>query len=161
MGNEVHPSWPLKSLLLFYWGYLCRAWMTYIWLCTQQWCQAKAKQPRLQGSRGPLGAHLGPTGPRWAPCWPHAIWERFHWLFWPNVIYRTTYNHGDIVLCFAVIKSWPNQTKLRQYKTRIMSFKFQWYISAPSLQDELLSSPRYKFGSVTITMTCIILIYGV
>ena len=30
-----------------------------------------------QGSWGQYGAHLGPTGPRWAPCWPHefAIWD--------------------------------------------------------------------------------------
>ena len=27
--------------------------------------------PRLQGSWGQHGAHLGPVGPRWAPCWPH------------------------------------------------------------------------------------------
>ena len=27
--------------------------------------------PRKQGSWGLHGAHLGPTGPRWAPCWPH------------------------------------------------------------------------------------------
>ena len=26
---------------------------------------------RQQGSCGPHGAHLGPVGPRWAPCWPH------------------------------------------------------------------------------------------
>ena len=24
-----------------------------------------------RGSWGQHGAHLGPTGPRWAPCWPH------------------------------------------------------------------------------------------
>ena len=27
--------------------------------------------PWQQGSWGQHGAHLGPTGPRWAPCWPH------------------------------------------------------------------------------------------
>ena len=27
--------------------------------------------PRLQSSWGQHGAHLGPTGPRWDPCWPH------------------------------------------------------------------------------------------
>ena len=32
----------------------------------QQW-----KHPWWQGSCGQHGAHLGPTGPRWAPCWPH------------------------------------------------------------------------------------------
>ena len=26
---------------------------------------------RQQGSWGQHGAHLGPTGPGWAPCWPH------------------------------------------------------------------------------------------
>ena len=26
-----------------------------------------------QGSCGQHGAHLGPTGPRWAPCWPHEL----------------------------------------------------------------------------------------
>ena len=28
------------------------------------------KNPRKQGSHGQYGAHLGPVGPRWAPCWP-------------------------------------------------------------------------------------------
>ena len=27
--------------------------------------------PRKQGSWGQHGAHLGPVGPIWAPCWPH------------------------------------------------------------------------------------------
>ena len=47
--------------------------------------------PRYQGSRGPHGAHLGPVGPRWAPCGPHepcyqglscsslAIWLGLKW----------------------------------------------------------------------------------
>ena len=26
-----------------------------------------------QGSWGQHGAHLGPTGPRWVPCWPHEL----------------------------------------------------------------------------------------
>ena len=30
-----------------------------------------ASNPWWQGSWGLHGAHLGPTGPRWAPCWPH------------------------------------------------------------------------------------------
>ena len=29
--------------------------------------------PWKQGSWGQHGAHLGPTGPRWAPCWPHEL----------------------------------------------------------------------------------------
>ena len=31
----------------------------------------KNKLPRSQGSWGQHGAHLGPIGPRWAPCCPH------------------------------------------------------------------------------------------
>ena len=31
----------------------------------------EAALPWLQGSWGQRGAHLGPTGPRWATCWPH------------------------------------------------------------------------------------------
>ena len=29
--------------------------------------------PRWQSSWGQHGAHLGPVGPRWAPCWPHGL----------------------------------------------------------------------------------------
>ena len=29
--------------------------------------------PREQGLWGQHGAHLGPTGPRWAPRWPHEL----------------------------------------------------------------------------------------
>ena len=29
------------------------------------------QHPRYQSSWGQHGAHLGPVGPRWAPCWPH------------------------------------------------------------------------------------------
>ena len=32
---------------------------------------ALERYPRYQGSLGLHGAHLGPTGPRWAPCWPN------------------------------------------------------------------------------------------
>ena len=34
------------------------------------WCMLLL-QPRQQSSWGQHGAHLGPVGPRWAPCWPH------------------------------------------------------------------------------------------
>ena len=29
--------------------------------------------PRYQSSWGQQEAHLGPVGPRWAPCWPHEL----------------------------------------------------------------------------------------
>ena len=28
---------------------------------------------RIARFMGPTWAHLGPTGPRWAPCWPHEV----------------------------------------------------------------------------------------
>ena len=34
----------------------------------------KIKNPWKQGSWGQHGAHLGTTGPRWAPYWPHEPW---------------------------------------------------------------------------------------
>ena len=44
--------------------------------------------PWQQGSWGQHGAHLGPTGPRWAPCWPHELcylgWKHFPH-YWPFV----------------------------------------------------------------------------
>ena len=33
-------------------------------------CVSTITIPRLQSSWGQHGAHLGPVGPRWAPCWP-------------------------------------------------------------------------------------------
>ena len=33
-------------------------------------CVSAISCPWQQGSRSQHGAHLGPTGPRWAPCWP-------------------------------------------------------------------------------------------
>ena len=33
--------------------------------------QVLIRHPWQQGWWGQHGAHLGPTGPRWAPCWPH------------------------------------------------------------------------------------------
>ena len=41
----------------------------------------EAERPWKQGSWGQHGAHLGPTGPRWAPCWPHELcylWLMLH-----------------------------------------------------------------------------------
>ena len=32
-----------------------------------------AKYPDSKGSWGHHGVHLGPTGPRWGPCWPYEL----------------------------------------------------------------------------------------
>ena len=40
-------------------------------LLSYVWCKSQCCAPRLQSSWGQHGGHLGPVGPRWAPCWPH------------------------------------------------------------------------------------------
>ena len=57
-------------------GTSCFIWQRYNGtLCGKAQCQYmrnyKGSWPCKQGSWGQLGAHPGPTGPRWAPCWPH------------------------------------------------------------------------------------------
>ena len=45
--------------------------------------QQCAASPLIARFMGPTWVHLGPTGPRWAPCWPHElcylglIWTQF------------------------------------------------------------------------------------
>ena len=42
------------------------------WKCFPHcWPLVKRIHPWKQSSWGQHGAHLGPTGPRWAPCWPN------------------------------------------------------------------------------------------
>ena len=43
--------------------------------------------PWYQGSWGQHGAHLGPTGPRWAPCLLHELWPVLQ-PSWPRPFYR-------------------------------------------------------------------------
>ena len=41
------------------------------------------------------GAHLGPVGPRWAPCWPHELWYQGYLVYpWARVRnnYQPSYN---------------------------------------------------------------------
>ena len=57
--------------------------------------------PWWQGSWGQHGAHLGPTGPRWAPCWPHEPC----YLGWANLndCHNTSKTMG-----FDVFDTWSN-----------------------------------------------------
>ena len=63
----------------------------------QVWQSLTHWSPWWQGSWGQHGAHLGPTGPRWAPCWPHELcylgpqWNvwyfaDFRYIFWKENI---------------------------------------------------------------------------
>ena len=54
-------------------------------------------QSQIARVMGPTWAHLGPVGPRWAPCWPHepcylgcqcnSTWTSLHWVYINNVYY--------------------------------------------------------------------------
>ena len=45
-------------------------------------CSEIIVSPWLQGSWGQHGAHLGPIGPKWAPCWPHEPWYLGCYMQW-------------------------------------------------------------------------------
>ena len=61
--------------------------------CPQMDRWIKWNNPKYQGSWGQHGAHLGPTGPRWVPCWPHElcylkyILLQYHWVAEPVAVY--------------------------------------------------------------------------
>ena len=38
----------------------------------------RGNPPRWQSSWGQHGAHLGPVGARWAPCWPHEPFYQYY-----------------------------------------------------------------------------------
>ena len=50
----------------------CHTWKDGLYIERQPWiCLTLRCRCRKQSSWGQYGAHLGPVGPRWAPCWPH------------------------------------------------------------------------------------------
>ena len=69
--------------------------------------EGRSWDPWQQGSWGQHGAHLGPTGPRWAPCWPvnFAIWDPLTFMMRISmlvklafIIYIYMYITGDIII---------------------------------------------------------------
>ena len=44
---------------------------SHIWVTWYRRYKYTVLGPREQSSWGQHGAHLGPVGPRWAPCWPN------------------------------------------------------------------------------------------
>ena len=43
------------------------------YITTQCYSGQSVSTTLIARSMGQHGAHLGPTGPRWAPCWPHEL----------------------------------------------------------------------------------------
>ena len=96
--------------------------------------------PRQQSSWGQHGAHLGPVGPRWTPCWPHELAIRLYTEEATYVIYESTRRDINIdklyllnIYHMAMIKQ-NNvkeiyQQKIGSYKVirRIIEFRsFPW-----------------------------------
>ena len=63
----------------------------------QNWLVATKRLALIARFMGPTWGHLGPTGPRWAPCWPHELcylgdysglwlnetkWYTYAWVNW-------------------------------------------------------------------------------
>ena len=89
----------LNSCMHSCWGFLCFVAVS----CIHPW---------EQGSRGQHGTHLGPTGPRWAPCWPHGlnIWDVLSIAFW--IISLTLGNHSIATVLFSNTVQYGKYAKL-------------------------------------------------
>ena len=64
-----------------------------------------AYQPRQQGLWGQHEAHLGPAGPRWAPCWPHKFYSHGHHRsiqYWLNLMSESTADFRVVALGITV-----------------------------------------------------------
>ena len=67
----------------------------------------KGRFPWQQGSWGQHEAHLGPTGPRWPPCWPHELC----YLGWLDrqiqILELISFDHLTVWLSRVWFPSWP------------------------------------------------------
>ena len=64
------------NAILIYWN--STQYLTFLWFSLNQQMIDKAI-PDSKVHGGQHGAHLGPVGPRWAPCWPHEpCYQRCH-----------------------------------------------------------------------------------
>ena len=69
------------------------------------WEFTRRKQPRYQGSWGLLGANLRPTGPRWAPCWPHEpCYQGMFATYWAELlVWGNQYHEMQVRYMFSYI----------------------------------------------------------
>ena len=79
-------------------------------------------RPWYQGSWGQHGAFLGPTGPRWAPCWPHELcymgcWQTYQGLRWSCHIQQRSFLPGEETAMGDSIINWSLQSYTMQLIT--------------------------------------------
>ena len=99
--------------------------------------------PWSQGSWGQHGAHLGWTGPRWAPCWPHEpcyLWWLKHFISNPNTRYTQTYlAHGShISTSFSIL----NAKYILYFTGTNMKTTFPRYGDS-HVKDKMVTRPSY------------------
>ena len=122
--------------------------------------------PRWQGSWDQHGAHLGPTGPRWAPCWPH---EHAIWLLllvcskstWHTSSPTATYCIGEMVLLFEIwlkyidISNYVNHTTLSSaigiFTTAVSNACCATLPINPPCFTYLVMKPEYSVRSHSMT----------
>ena len=96
------------------------------------------KRPWYQGSWGQHGAHLGPTGPRWAPCWPHELcylggprfWIHYIWLLFTLICLDKAAH--DFAPTKSIVMHWwtVHQHRFKFWKWRCMPLA-GWCIRGP------------------------------
>ena len=90
---------------------------------------ASYTDPCYQGSWGQHGAHLGPTGPSWAPCWPHELCYlgQHTWL-----------RKGEVILAswsqlfhslYSLHICWFRQPRVFQHLTSLLLIDIDWHVS--------------------------------
>ena len=109
-------------------------------------------------SRGQHGAHLGPVGPRWAPCWPHEP-------CYQGCLPYTSYHSLISIMGFSIlvrwhlyIESWP---RLR-CGVSFVSFKFDLvlyllllhYVQNPAVMDHDMTHKAYTTANIQQKYYC-------
>ena len=77
-------------------------WLIQIWYMISP-VYSLYKYSHIASSCGQHGAHLGPVGPRWAPCWPHE--PCYLGIFISKVIY--CYSHVTEIYDITFIQKMP------------------------------------------------------
>ena len=79
--------------------------------------------PCYQGSWGQHGVHLGTTGPRWAPCWPHEPCCR-GWYFRSSTLVNPDLKRHSVA-CRDVF-SWPEQLSGCNKERQCIPLNLSW-----------------------------------
>ena len=78
-----------------------------------------------QGSWGQHGAHLGPTGPRCAPCWPHELRYLGLWYLRPNIY------HLPLPICRSIFGS----SILLKWSVNMIEWRIFFYLFCKKFVD--------------------------